>query len=121
MEYFGIRDIENLFGDTDDIGYYKPIPTKSSFNNNYKEYEIRGDRDKKLSLNQYLYTIMPELTELITEKKNNNKNEQKIQLSMSVNFMHTIDRNKSRTFFVKSDNVTIRSSDSIDDVITKLF
>ena len=88
----------------------------------YEYYEIRGDRHKNLSLNQYLYTIMPELTELINEKKNNNKKEQKLQLSMGINFMHNTDEEKkSRTFYVKSDNVIIRSSDNPNETITKLY
>ena len=53
---------------------------KSSFNNYYEYYEIRGDRDKKLSIKQYFYMIMPHLTKLIDERKNSNKNEQKVQL-----------------------------------------
>ena len=83
LDYFRIRDIESLFtniddDDDDDDDYYKPVLVKSSFKNNYEYYEIRGGRYKYLSLNQYLYKITPELTGLINEKKNNNKNEQKI-------------------------------------------
>ena len=49
LDYYGIGDIENLFGnvDIDDDNYYKPILVKSSFKNNYKYYEGRGDKDKK--------------------------------------------------------------------------
>ena len=56
LNYYGIRDIENLFtnDDNDDDNYYKPILVKSSFKNNYKYYESRGDKDKKLSVKQYL-------------------------------------------------------------------
>ena len=75
LDYFEIRDIENLFIDAD-YDYYKPVLVKSSFENNYKYYEIRGDKDKKLSIKEYLYTIIPQLTELINERKNN-RNEQK--------------------------------------------
>ena len=75
LDYFEIRDIENLFIDAD-YDYYKPVLVKSSFENNYKFYEIRGDKDKKLSIKEYLYTIIPQLTELINERKNN-RNEQK--------------------------------------------
>ena len=81
LDYFRIRDIESLFtniDDDDDDDYYKPVLVKSSFKNNYEYYEIRGGRYKYLSLNQYLYKITPELYGLINEKKNNNKNEQKI-------------------------------------------
>ena len=75
LDYFEIRDIENLFIDAD-YDYYKPVLVKSSFENNYKYYEIRGHKDKKLSIKEYLYTIIPQLTELINERKNN-RNEQK--------------------------------------------
>ena len=42
-KYKGIRDIENLFGEFNDGNYYEPIKTKDAFNNNYIEYESRGD------------------------------------------------------------------------------
>ena len=47
LDYHGIRDIENLFDNVNDNDYYKPILVKSSFNENYKYYENRGDKDKK--------------------------------------------------------------------------
>ena len=119
MDYFGLRDIENLFDNIDDSDYYKPTLVKGSFNNNYEEYEIRGDRNKNLSVKQYFYMITPKLVELIDKKKN--KNEQKIQLSMGLNFMHTTDRDKNQTFYVKSDNVEIRIGSNTNDVITILF
>ena len=79
LDYYGIRDIENLF-DNDNVNvndYYKPILVKSYFKNNYKYYESRGDKDKKLSVKQYLYKIMPYLSDLINENKaiENNSNE----------------------------------------------
>ena len=44
LDYYGIRDIENLLGDVDvdDNNYYKPILVKSSFKNNYKYYENKA-------------------------------------------------------------------------------
>ena len=54
LDYHGIRDIENLFDNVNDNDYYKPILVKSSFKENYKYYESRGDKDKKLSVKQYL-------------------------------------------------------------------
>ena len=67
MDYFGIKDIKNIFANIDDSEYYKPKLVKSSFNNSDEYYEIRGDRNKNLSINQYLYTIILYLTELINE------------------------------------------------------
>ena len=58
LDYHGIRDIENLFDADNNEDYYKPILVKSFLNENYK-YEIRGDKDKKLSIEQYLDMIKP--------------------------------------------------------------
>ena len=45
-EYKGIRDMGNLFNQSINEDYYKPIITKSAFNSNYIEYESKGDKDK---------------------------------------------------------------------------
>ena len=101
LDYSGIRELENLFGDTDnDDNYYKPVLVKTSFKDGYKYYESRGDKDKKLSVKQYLYKIMPYLSDLINDHKNigNESNEWKIQLNMSVNFISSNDTGEIRTF-----------------------
>ena len=77
LDYHGIRDIENVFDNIDDDDYYKPILVKSSFDENYKYYESRGDKGKKLSIEQYLDMIKSYLSDLINKKKaiENNFNE----------------------------------------------
>ena len=88
LDYHGIRDIENLFDNVNDNDYYKPILVKSSFKENYKYYESRGDKDKKLSIEQYLDMIEPYLSDLINENKaiETSSNEWKIQMNMHINF-----------------------------------
>ena len=46
-DYFGIQELENLFGDVDNDDYYKPILVRSSFKKNYERYENRGVKEKK--------------------------------------------------------------------------
>ena len=46
LDYHGIRDIENVFDNIDDDDYYKAKLVKSYFDENYKYYESRGDKDK---------------------------------------------------------------------------
>ena len=36
LDYYGIRDIENLFDEASEEDYYKPILVKSSFKDNYQ-------------------------------------------------------------------------------------
>ena len=98
LDYYGIKDIENLFDDDDNNNdYYKPILVRSSFKNNYKYYESRGDKNKQLSVNQYLYKIMPYLSDLINDHKTN---EWKIQINMHVNFISSNDTREIRSIFV---------------------
>ena len=56
-----------MLGNVDDEDYYKPILVKSSFNDGFKKYESRGDRDKKLSIEQYLDMIKPKLSDSINK------------------------------------------------------
>ena len=118
LDYHGIRDIENLFDDIDDDDYYKPILVKSSFNENYKYYESRGDKDKKLSVGQYLDMIKPYLSDLINDHKTK---KWKIQINMHVNFVSSNDTGETRTIFVWSDNEEIRLGNETDDIVKGLL
>ena len=68
-DYKEIRDIRDLFDEiTED--YYKLIRTSNSaFNDNYKEYESRRDKDKKLSPEEYFDKIRPYLHNLKNDDK----------------------------------------------------
>ena len=120
LDYYGIKDIENLFGDNtdNDNNYYKPILVKTSFKNNSKYYESRRDKDKNLSAKQYLDKIMPYLSDLINNHKSK---EWKIQLNMHVNFISSNDTGEIRTIFVLSDNKEIRSGNETGDIIQGLL
>ena len=49
LDYYGIRDIENLFDEaSEEDHYYKPIFVKSSHKGNYNYYESNGDTEKKI-------------------------------------------------------------------------
>ena len=52
-----------------DEDYYKPIRTKSAFSSNYVEYESKGDKNKNLSIKEYLYMITPYLSDIINDHK----------------------------------------------------
>ena len=93
LNYFGIRELKNLFPNDDynDDDYYNPVLVKSSFENKYERYEIRRDKDKKLSIKKYLYMVMPGLANLINKKKND-RVECRIQLNMDVNFIYINDK-----------------------------
>ena len=91
LDYKGIRQIENLFHKINE-NYYKPIKTDGAFNENYMEYESRGDKDRNLSLEDYLNIIKPFLKDW------------KIQLIMRINFISSLDNDELRIMSSKSNN-----------------
>ena len=122
LDYHGIRDIENLFDADNNEDYYKPILVKSSFNESYKYYKSRGDKDKKLSIEQYLDVIKPYLSDLINDHKaiETSSNEWKIQINMHINFVSSNDTGEIRTVFVWSDNEETRLGDETDDIVKRI-
>ena len=112
-----------MFDNINDNDYYKPILVQNSFDENYKYYESRGDKDKKLLIEQYLDMIKPCLIDLINENKviENNFNEWKVQINTRVNFVSSNDTGEIRTKFVLSDNEEIRLGNQTDDIVKTLI
>ena len=91
---------------------------KNYFNESYKYYGSRGDKDKNLSIEQYLKMMKPNLIDLINENKTN---EWKIQINMHINFLPSNDTGEVRTVFVWSDNEEIRLGNETDDIVKRLI
>ena len=84
LEYRGIKDISDLFDLSASEDYYKPIIVKSAFNNNYMQYQSKGDKDKILTIREYFDTIRSYLVDMINDHKT--QSEWKIQLTAAINF-----------------------------------
>ena len=118
FEYKGIKDIENLFKISIDKDYYKPKLNKNGYNENYAQYESKGD--KILSLKEYLNLIEKYLRELIEEYKL--KGEWKVQLTIEVNFISLKSgSDETRIMYTRSNNTEIMFGDDNDDIIEQLF
>ena len=62
-----IKDIRRLFEQENDDYYFKLKIVSNFWNNNYIEYESNSDRNKILSLDEYLNKIEPYLTNVIID------------------------------------------------------
>ena len=115
IEYKGIRDVKNLFDLPIDEDYYKSIKTEDAFNSNCIEYEIKGDKNKTLSIKEYLNMIRSYLRDIINYHKirgewkvhsgneaidYKSQQEWKIQLTMIINFI------SSKVSFVHAFHIT---------------
>ena len=116
FDYYGIRDIENLFDEVSEQDYYKPILVKSSFKGNYKYYESRGDKEKKIISKTIYLTRLHRIHGLINDHRIARR-VWKIQISMCVNFILSKDTVETRTIYVWSDNVSIMWGSDTDDIV----
>ena len=125
IEYKGMRDVGNVFNTFNGIDedYYKPIKSNSAFNGNYIEYQSKGDKDKNLSIKEYLYMIITYLRDIINFHKAHSSNdyktegEWKIQLTVEINFISPEDSDEIRIMHTKSDNIDILMGSETDDNI----
>ena len=110
--------MHNLFKLSIGKDCYKPTLVKSSYNNNYVQYESKGD--KLLTLKEYLALIEQYLRELINYYKN--KGEWKLQLTAEINFISLKpDSDETRVMDTKSNNEEIMNGSDTDEIIEGLF
>ena len=117
-EYIGVKNVRDLFKLSVNKDYYKPKLTKSGYDNNYTQYESKGDRT--LSIQEYLALIEKYLRELINQYKN--EGEWKIQLIAEINFISLKPgSDETCVMYTRSDNEEFMSGSDTDEVIKLLF
>ena len=87
--------------------------------NNYIEYERNGDRNKTVSVEQYINKTRPYLKEIIGNLKTSDT--WRIQYTIANSFISSIDNDEERVIHLKSDKIEIVINDETDEVIQKLF
>ena len=98
--------------------YYKPAFVKSGYNNNYTQYESKGD--KILTVKEYNSSIEPYLADMTNDYRS--KGEWKIQLIAEINFTSLKpDSDETRIMHMKIDNTETRIGDDTNDFIKELL
>ena len=110
-----LRDIKNLFEHKEGENYYKQVRISKIWSNNYIKYQSNGDRNKTLSVDEYVNTIRPYLIDIINKIKKSDT--WKIQLTVGNNFISYIDNGEERVMNSNSDNIEIMVNDEKDEVI----
>ena len=73
---------------------YKPVRAINFWSNNHIEYKINSDKNKALSVEEYLNKIRPYLKDVINDLKKSDT--LKIQLTVKVNFLSSKDDNDEK-------------------------
>ena len=113
-----IRDIRTLFEQHKE-DYYKPKRVSYFWNNNYIEYEGNGDKNRNLSLDEYLKKVEPYLRNIITDLQNSDT--QAIQLTITINSISAKDAKQERVMHSRSDNIKIKSCNVVNAVTKELL
>ena len=114
-----VRNIRNLFENEEEENYCKPVRLSNFWSNNYIEDESNGDRNKALSVEEYLNKIRPYLKDIINNLKKSDT--WKIQLTIANNFISSIDNDEEREMHSKSDNIEIMMNDKADETVDSLW
>ena len=112
-----IRDFRTLFEEEKD--YYKPNIVSNFWNNNYIEFESTGDRNKNLSLEEYLNKNKPYLWEKIIDLQESDA--WKIHLTIAINSISSKDPEEKRVMHSKSYNLKFMSYNDANKVFVTSF
>ena len=111
--------LDKLNNEQNNLDYYMPTEIKSAFDGSYMLYESKGNKDARLSIDEYFNIIRPYLKGMIDDHKS--KGKWKIQLTVRIIFISFTDANGTREMHTKSDNITIISGFETKDVINEFF
>ena len=89
------------------------------WNSNYIEYEDNDDRNKNLSVKEYLDKIKPYLTDVITNPQKSGT--WKVQLTIEIKFLSSTDVDEERITHLKNNNKTFMTYANVNDVIDELL
>ena len=65
-----LRNIKNLFEyEKEEENYYKPVSINNFWNNSYIDYKSNGDKNRIVSVEEYLDKIRPYLRDIINDLK----------------------------------------------------
>ena len=100
-----IADIRTLFEQEKEEDYY--------------EHESNSDKNKNLSLDEYINKIQSYLRNIIIYVQYSDT--WKIQLTIEINFISSEDSKEERVMYSSSDNIKFTSYSEVNDFIKKLF
>ena len=98
--------------------YYKPVRVCNFWCNSYIEYESSSDRNKTISVEEYLNKTRPYLKDINNLTKSDTW---KIQLTIANNFFSSIDNDEERVMHSKKDNIEIMIINEAHEVIKGFF
>ena len=89
-----LRNIKNISEHEEEENYYKSVRVNNFWNNSYIAYKSNEDRNKTMSVEEYLNKISPNLKDIIDNLEESDT--WKIQLTIVSNIISSIDNDEER-------------------------
>ena len=83
------------------------------------KYQSNGDRNKNLSVKEYLNEIKPYLKDIITDLQKSGT--WKKQSTVSINSIFSKDTDQEHIMHLKSDNIEVITYDNVNEVTEETF
>ena len=99
--------------------YYKPTRVGHLWNNNHIKHESSGDRNKNLSVKEYLDKIKAYLGYIAINLQKSDT--WKIQLTIAINFISSKDVDEEHVMNSKSNNIEYMLYDNANDPVNEPF
>ena len=112
-----IRDIRTLFEQEEEY-YYKTVIISKVWND-YIKYESNTDRNKNVSVKEYLNVVKLYLKDMITNLQITDT--WKIQLTIAINIISSEDIDEQCVMHSKSENIKVMPYDNAYEVLTKFL
>ena len=98
-----LRDIQIFFEHKEEENYYKPVRVNNIWSKNCIAFEINGDENKTLSVEEYFNKISPYLKDIINTLKKSGT--WKMRSTTTNNIISSIDKDEEQVMHSKSDKV----------------
>ena len=102
-----------------DDGYYKPLRIGNFWNNSYIKFESSANKNKNLSVKEYLDKIKLYMRDTIINLQKSDS--WKVQLTIEINVISSKDVDEEPVMHSKSDNIEFMLDNNANEVVNELF
>ena len=102
-----------------DDGYYKPRRIGNFWNNSYIKFESSANKNKNLSVKEYLDKIKLYMRDTIINLQKSDS--WKVQLTIEINVISSKDVDEEPVMHSKSDNIEFMLDNNANEVVNELF
>ena len=113
-----IRDINTLFEEEEE-DFHTPVRISNFWNKTLMESESNDDKNKNLSVEEYLDKIKPYLKDIIIDLQKTDS--WKIHLTIAIDFISSKFTDEEHVMYLKINDIEVMTHDNANEVVEEIF